>query len=95
MRFQTIKSVLIKSGLAAGVLLLAGGAAQAQQQVNLTAAPSTLTMPDGTVVPMWGYSCGAAVSNSTASCAALNPAAATATTPSWSPVIITVPADWA
>ena len=27
----------------------------AQQQVNLTAAPTTLTLPDGSVVPMWGY----------------------------------------
>ena len=48
------------------------------QGINLTAAPTTTAMPDGTVVPMWGYSCGAAVSGSTASCAALNPTVAAA-----------------
>jgi hypothetical protein len=68
------------------------------QTINLTAGPSTAAMPDGTPVPMWGYSCGALVSGSTATCAALNPAsvttAATATTGAvgtWSPVVITVP----
>ena len=44
-------------------------------------------MPDGSIVPMWGYSCGAVVTGSTATCAALNPAAAGG----WSPVVITVP----
>jgi hypothetical protein len=76
MRFNQFKSGLIKSGLAASVLLLAGGAAVAQQQVNLTAAPSNALLPDGNTVPMWGYSCGVAVSGSTATCAALSPAAA-------------------
>src|SRR5205823_13843176 len=70
----------------------------AQQQVNLTAAPATATMPDGTAVPMWGYSCDATqVAGTTASCTALNKAVAAAaltTTPLvgvWSPVVITVP----
>ena len=36
---------------------------------------------------MWGYNCGAAVTGSTATCAALNPHA----TGAWSPVVITVP----
>jgi len=58
-------------------------------------------MPDGTVVPMWGYTCGALATGvtSTATCLALNPNApvavpATATTaavPGWSPVVITIP----
>jgi hypothetical protein len=68
------------------------------QTINLTAAPTATTTPDGTVVPMWGYSCGALVSGSTATCAALNPASVmTAATASagavgtWSPVVITVP----
>jgi hypothetical protein len=68
------------------------------QQINLTAAPTSATMPDGTVVPMWGYSCGALATASTATCAALNPASVTtaATTTAgaigtWSPVVITVP----
>ena len=53
------------------------------QVVNLTAAASTATLPDGKPVPMWGYSCKDAGSNG-ASCAAANPGA------SWSPVVITV-----
>ena len=32
-----------------------------QQQVNLTAGPTSITLPDGSSVPMWGYSCGAVV----------------------------------
>ena len=61
-------------------------AGHAAQQVNLTAGPTSLTLPDGSTVPMWGYSCGAPVSGSTATCAKLNPLAA-----GWSPVVITVP----
>jgi len=76
MRTKTLKAALINAGLAASVLLLGSGTALAQ--VNLTAAPTTAAMPDGTVVPMWGYSCGALVSGSTATCAALNPAVAAA-----------------
>src|SRR5438045_3663427 len=98
MRSNNDKSVLKHAGLAASVLLLASGAAFAQQQVNLTAAPATATMPDGTAVPMWGYSCDATqVAGTTASCTALNKAVAAAaltTTPPvgvWSPVVITVP----
>src|SRR5258706_743813 len=94
MRSTTLKSPLIKSGLAAPVLLLAGGAAFAQQPVNLTAAGATATLPDGTTVPMWGYSCGTAVTGSTATCAKLNPASVSGTTPAtngWSPIVITVP----
>src|SRR6516162_8190190 len=73
-------------------------AASGQQTINLTVSPTTATMPDGTVVPMWGYFCGTAVTGSTAGCAALNPASVgnpSATPPvpaTWSPVVITVPA---
>src|SRR6267154_2088858 len=95
MRFFNFKSALIKSGLAASVLLLASGASFGQQQVNLTAGPTTTTLPDGSVVQMWGYSCAGAtvIAASTATCALLNPAAAaTLTAPAtWSPVVITVP----
>jgi len=86
MRSTKIKSLLSKSGLAASVLLLASAAAFGQQQVNLTAGPANVTLPDGSVVPMWGYSCGAAVVGSLATCNKLNP-----TAPGWSPVVITVP----
>jgi hypothetical protein len=34
----------------------------AQQQVNLTASPTSITLPDGSNVPMWGYNCGVPVS---------------------------------
>ena len=85
MRSNNYKSVLAKSGLATA-LLVVSGAVFGQQQVNLTAAPSTAALPDGTAVPMWGYSCGTAVSGSTATCAKTNPAAS-----GWSPVVITIP----
>src|SRR2546426_8223485 len=78
---------LIKSGLAASFVLMASGASFAQQQVNLTAGPATATLPDGSAVPMWGYSCGAAVTGSTATCVKLNGAGVGV----WSPVVITVP----
>src|SRR5882762_3399569 len=93
MASNTFKSVLIQSGLAS-VLLLASGASFGQQPINLTAAPATAYLPDGSTVPMWGYGCGTAVATSTATCAKLNPnaPAATATTlAGWSPVVITVP----
>src|SRR5436305_13607410 len=68
-------------------LLLGAGTALAQQQVNLSAGGTTLTLPDGSSVPMWGYSCDVAQpAASTATCAKLNPTAT-----GWSPVIITVP----
>src|SRR4029077_6695924 len=91
MRPNTFKSALIKSGLAASVLLLAAGASHAQSSVNLTAGPINAIMPDGSSVPMWGYSCGAGAV--TATCAPLNPlSVATTTAPAtWSPVVITVP----
>src|SRR3984893_3906412 len=99
MRSNSFKSPLVRSALAASVLLLASGASFAQtaaQPINLTAAPTTDTLPDGSVVPMWGYSCGTAVALSTATCKALNPAVAgaaagSALAASWSPVVITIP----
>ena len=85
MRFHDVKATLKTVVLAVATLLLAAGVCAAQQQVNLTAGPATLTLPDGTSVPMWGYSCGAIVTGSNATCANLNTAAT-----GWSPVIITV-----
>ena len=85
MRINFFKANVKTAVRAAAVLLLGVGTAIAQQQqINLTAGPSNLTMPDGTVVPMWGYTCGAAVAGSTAICAKSIPAAA-----GWSPVVIT------
>src|SRR3954452_23194516 len=86
MQFNRLKSVLTSAAQGLAVLLLGVGWAAGQQQVNLTAGPSSVSLPDGSSVPMWGYSCGAVVSGSTATCAKLNPAAT-----GWSPVVITVP----
>ncbi len=87
MRFNDLKALLKTTVSGASVLLVGAGMAAGQQVINLTAAPSNATLPDGSVVPMWGYSCGAAVAGSTATCAAANPNAGTG----WSPVVITVP----
>ena len=101
MRSNNYKSIRKHAGLAVSVLLMASGAAFAQQTVNLSVGPATAAQPDGTAVPMWGYTCGTAVALSTATCAALNPAVQTFNTnPAtpvasvgslWSPVVITVP----
>ena len=89
MRSNIFKSILVNSGLAASVLLAASSTALAASSVvNLTAGPSTATLPDGSTVPMWGYSC-TGTAPTAASCAALNGATSSA---AWSPVIITVPA---
>ena len=87
MRLNYLKTCVKTAVLVIAVLLLGAGAAVAQQQINLSAGPTSTVLPDGTVVPMWGYTCGAAVTGSTATCAALNPLAGTG----WSPVVITVP----
>src|SRR5882757_9520037 len=95
MRMINLKVILKAATFAVAGLLLTAGASFAQQQVNLTAAPTTTTLPDGTIVPMWGYSCAGATATtgSTATCALLNPAAAATATAAatWSPVVITVP----
>ncbi|MBZ5548772.1 MAG: hypothetical protein LAO22_12585, partial [Acidobacteriia bacterium] len=87
MRFNYLKASLKKAILVTTVLLLGMGASFAQS-VNLMAAATTTTLPDGTLVHMWGYSCNDA-GTAPATCAALNPTAATAG--AWSPVVITVP----
>src|ERR1035441_2838779 len=57
MRTNNFRTTLSPALRLAGVLLL--GAVGAFAQVALTAGPTTVTLPDGTIVPMWGYSCGA------------------------------------
>ena len=87
MRFNHFKAILKASVRGAAVLLLGAGLANAQQQINLTAGPATATLPDGSSVPMWGYTlrhpgvwfdCHLRRAHSAAS-------------GSWSPVIISVP----
>src|SRR6516164_6226411 len=90
MQTKHFKAILKSAARVLAILPFAAAAAFGQQTINLTVGPTTTTMPDGTTVPMWGYSCGTAVTGSTATCAALNPTAATAG--KWSPVVITVPA---
>jgi len=82
-RSNYLKATLKTAVLAVTILLLGVGVSVAQVSVGLTAAPNTLTLPDGSIVPMWGYTCGA-VSGGT--CSALNPKST-----GWSPVVITVP----
>src|ERR1700674_5179362 len=84
MRTYNFKAIL-KAALRVACILPFAAVAAFGQQINLTAGPSSVTLPDGTMVPMWGYTCGAPVVGSTATCTALNPAAG------WSPVVITVP----
>ncbi len=96
MRLNDCKIALKTAVLGIGILLLAVGSSFAQQTINLTAAPTTTTLPDGSTLPMWGYSCGAVASTTTtATCAALNPASVSTVVGApnnWSPVVITVPA---
>jgi hypothetical protein len=84
MRSNTFKSALVESGLLAAVLMAASAASFAQS-VTLTASSTTTSLPDGQVVPMWGYTCSAVAAPAT--CVASNPNAGTG----WSPVVITVP----
>jgi Cep192 domain 4/Bacterial Ig domain len=88
MRTKYINTILKAGVHATTVLLLGVGMATAQQQINLSAGQTSAVLPDGSTVPMWGYTCGAPVTGSLATCAAANPNAGGA----WSPVIITVPA---
>ena len=81
MRFDHSKATVRTVIVAVCILLLGASWAAAQQQVNLVAGPAMVNLPDGSSVPMWGYTCGALVSGSTATCAKSNPAAA-----GWSPV---------
>jgi hypothetical protein len=88
MRLNSLKAIVKTALRGAAVLLVGAGVASAQQTVNLSAGAANATLPDGTAVPMWGYTCGAVTGTApTAMCAALNPNAGTG----WSPVLITVP----
>jgi hypothetical protein len=77
---KTMKTIT----LAIVTLLLIAGMSYAQN-VSLTAQRSTVILPDGQVVPMWGLFCGAATN---ATCTALNGTAQTGS--GWQPPLITV-----
>jgi Bacterial cadherin-like domain len=86
MQFNRLKYTLKSAVQVLAVLLLGAGWAAGQQAINLNAGPTSISLPDGSMVPMWGYTCGDPIPNSTATCGKLNPTAA-----GWSPVVITVP----
>src|SRR5882672_1860761 len=96
MRSNYMKSTVKAAMLAVTILLLTAGLASAQT-VNLTASQQTTTLPDGNTVPMWGWTCGAAVTGSTATCSALTYNAATGAHnvqtggTTWQPPLIVVP----
>src|SRR5437016_918393 len=94
MRTNNLKAILKAAVRVLAILPFAACVALGQQTINLTAGPATAYLPDGSAVPMWGYSCGTAVAGATATCTALNNAVAagTAAVGTWSPVVITVPA---
>src|SRR6202049_4300118 len=75
----------LKIIVVAVTVLLLGAAMCLGQSVNLTAGSSNAAMPDGQLIPMWGYTCTGAVAP--ASCAASNPNPGG----SWSPIVITIP----
>ncbi len=96
MRSNYLKAILNVAVLAVTVLLLTAGVSSAQT-VNLTASQQATTLPDGNTVPMWGWTCGAAVAGSTATCTALTYNTATGAHNSqlggavWQPPLIVVP----
>ncbi len=92
MNSKTMKPSLLKTGIAASLLLLASGLAgvASAQSVNLTAAPTTTTLPDGQVVQMWGLFCNDAGSSGATCATAKDPTVVTAT--AWAPPVIRVAA---
>src|ERR1700687_5114095 len=88
MRSTSLKTILKTAVLAATALLLTAGASFAQ--VGLTAQPTTVNLPDGQSVPMWGLFCAAGSNTDPTTgptCTALN---GTAQTGGWQPPLIRV-----
>ena len=88
--FGTAAATQLVAQLSLGEINPTGGTVAAgggtTVEVELSAVPTTVTLPDGSSVPMWGYQCGA---NSLA-CTALNPAVRPrGASAAWSPVVIT------
>jgi hypothetical protein len=67
--YDSMSKTTLKAAVLISTFLLCAVAMSFGQQVNLTAGPTTVTLPDGTTVPMWGYTCGTAT---VASCAPLS-----------------------
>src|SRR5579864_7973723 len=84
MRSNYLKT--LKTAVLAISVLLLGASVSFAQQVYLTAGAANAPLPDGSSVPMWGYTCSGAVV-APATCRALNPNAGLG----WSPIVITTP----
>src|SRR5215469_1341487 len=84
MRSNYLKT--LKTAVLAISVLLLGASVSFAQQVSLTAGAANAPLPDGSAVPMWGYTCSGAVV-APATCRALNPNAGLG----WSPIVITTP----
>ena len=80
------KKVILRTALSMSLLTTAGMAAGAPlaTTVNLTAQRTSMTLPDGTTVPMWGY-CGATAANADSSPSAGTATSAACTTAGWAP----------
>src|SRR5882762_10149035 len=90
MRSNHLVAVLKTAVLAVIILLLARGIVSAQS-VSLTATRQTTILPDGNIVPMWGWVCGTgtAAAAGGATCSAMNGLAQT-TVPVGSALTITL-----
>lgn len=87
MQSTFMKTILNKGAVAVTILLLAAAVCSAQS-VSLIAGRQNTTLPNGTSVPMWGFSCDTVtLPAGNATCAALNKSSG------WAPPLITVPAN--
>src|SRR5205807_10479144 len=84
MRSNYLKT--LKTAVLAISVLLLGASVSFAQQAFLTAGAANAPLPDGSSVPMSGYTCSGAVV-APVTCAALNPLAA----PARSPILTTTP----
>ncbi|MBS0393592.1 MAG: choice-of-anchor D domain-containing protein [Proteobacteria bacterium] len=91
----SINRLMLGFASLAATMLGAAGVASAATTVNLTAQRATATMPDGAIVPMWGYCLGSVTSTSTPVAGTASGGGTCATAPAvgtWAPgPTITVP----
>src|SRR5436305_15137494 len=88
MRTNNLKAILKAAVRVLAILPFAACVALGPQTINLTAGPAKAYLPDGSAVPMWGYSCATAVTGAAATCVAWNNAvgAVTGKGGTWAPV---------
>jgi hypothetical protein len=84
---------LLRNTLATAAVVLSGAAVAATTTVNLTAQQTSITLPDGAVVPMWGYCDGSLGANADLTAPAGSATAVACSSTAWSVgPTITVPA---